>query len=401
MRNELQNHAGAVAYYFLLSIIPVILIFIFLFDTFLTSYPQFEREFFDFMSIINDKLNKDFLVKLGLTGAAGGAVGIFGLLNLLWSSRLIINSVQRAFDIIFTYDKLRNPVFKVLLSLILVPGVFLIILFSLLINFFLSQLVGFMVHLFPGSDLAVNIVTMIGKMVPPVLVFLLIFCAYRFLPVKRPKSISAATGAILCLVSLALIKIIFNQFVDIAKMNFVYGAIGTVIVLLIWVYLVSTLFFFFAQYTYVLSNTDLLVLSKVFNKDFETGRRRLEGLFFQNTGHIYDKYARYHDEEQLLFNQGDETGMIYYVKEGKVNIMLRREDGEHKIGEIQKGEIFGEIAYLIGEKRTASAVCEAGTVLLELPPEMFDELLNINRDLSRRVIDTLSKRLKNSTSVSI
>ncbi|MCD8492093.1 MAG: hypothetical protein LRY51_09410 [Geovibrio sp.] len=46
MENELTNHAGAVAYYFLLSIIPIILLILTIFESFLDSHAAFSEDFF-------------------------------------------------------------------------------------------------------------------------------------------------------------------------------------------------------------------------------------------------------------------------------------------------------------------------------------------------------------------
>ncbi len=61
---------------------------------------------------------------------------------------------------------------------------------------------------------------------------------------------------------------------------------------------------------------------------------------------------------------------------------------------IQECEIFGEMAYLLEESRTATAKAETDTILMVITPDIFEELLLVNRTVSRDVIQTLSNRLR-------
>lgn len=100
-RNELFNHAGAAAFFFILSIPPVFLLLLIAFDRYLVSYADASVIFFEFIKSINENLDKDLLVKIGLLNVNTTAIGIFGLLNLLWAGRAIITSIQRGLGIIF------------------------------------------------------------------------------------------------------------------------------------------------------------------------------------------------------------------------------------------------------------------------------------------------------------
>ena len=77
------------------------------------------------------------------------------------------------------------------------------------------------------------------------------------------------------------------------------------------------------------------------------------------------------------------------------NAVAKMMDGiEKKIATIRAGEILGEMAYLLKERRTATAVAETESVLLFITPDNFEELLLSNRSVSREVIQLLSSRLR-------
>ena len=57
-----------------------------------------------------------------------------------------------------------------------------------------------------------------------------------------------------------------------------------------------------------------------------------------------------------------------------------------------EGQLFGEMAYLLNETRTASVVAETDVTVLALPPHILEELMRHSAPLSRRIIDTLCQR---------
>ena len=53
------------------------------------------------MKNLNENLDKDLLAKIGLLNVNPTAIGIFGLLNLLWAGRAILTAIQRGLGVIF------------------------------------------------------------------------------------------------------------------------------------------------------------------------------------------------------------------------------------------------------------------------------------------------------------
>ncbi|WP_022850971.1 YhjD/YihY/BrkB family envelope integrity protein [Limisalsivibrio acetivorans] len=389
--NELTNHAGAVAYYFLLSIIPIILVMLTIFDTVLKSYPGFSRVFFEFLTSISAFLNEDFLHEMGIGSKIKGAFSVFGVLNLLWMSRLILNSFQRAFDVIFPSSKSRNFFMTNIISIFIIPGLFIVITAFVLLRFAAIHIENFFMSIGFSAGLS-GFLRLVGLLIPASAAFAFAFFTYRFLPVKKPSNNAALQGAGLFIVLVMVLKLFYTLFTQTADLSMIYGFIGTVILLLLWVYFACQLFFICAEFTYVSDSLDLLVINKILDIDMSGGRKRLESFLFGRLGAVYERYADYHREGEVLFHQGDESKTIYYVYTGSVEI--RRAGTPDSISSVRKGEIFGEMAYLIDCPRTATAVAAENSVIFSLDPDLFDELLRINHALSYRIINILSKRLK-------
>lgn len=132
LKNELLNHAGAAAFFFLLSVTPVFLLLLISFDRYLISFPDVSVNFFAFLKSINENLDKDLLVRIGLMNVKTTAIGIFSLINLLWAGRSILTSIQRGLGVIFSAEKIRTPVAMNIFSFIIL---FFLLLLSVMATF--------------------------------------------------------------------------------------------------------------------------------------------------------------------------------------------------------------------------------------------------------------------------
>jgi SulP family sulfate permease len=98
-----------------------------------------------------------------------------------------------------------------------------------------------------------------------------------------------------------------------------------------------------------------------------------------------------------LFRSGDPGSSMYVVDEGFVEIRI----GEHETGMATRlaafgpGSIFGEIAMLSSDQRTADAVCVRSTRLYELRREKLVELQARHPALYARIVANLGIHLAN------
>jgi len=396
LKNELFNHAGAAAFFFLLSIPPFFLLLLIAFDRFLVSYPNASAIFFDFLKNINQNLDKDLLIKIGLLNIKTAAIGVFGLFNLLWAGRAILTSVQRGLGVIFPAEKTRPPlmmnIFSFAILSILLLSSFLIIFVSFSINFLQNLWIdNYIVQTFFQSLLPI-----MRRLFPFLMVLLFIFLAYRLVPPSKPKTSSSLISAIGCAFSISLLHILFSKFFTVTQYSVIYGVLGSLILMVIWVYFSFVLFFFFAEYTYVSDKIDVLVLERmyVFKFGINKKKKRIQKFLFNHPQRIFEKYARRHNPGDVLFREGDQTTQIYFIEQGSVNIFRKIGDSDRKIATIGEGRVFGEMAYLLNENRTATAVSGTDSTMFIIMPEIFEELLQVNPIFARDVITALCDRLR-------
>jgi serine phosphatase RsbU (regulator of sigma subunit) len=89
-----------------------------------------------------------------------------------------------------------------------------------------------------------------------------------------------------------------------------------------------------------------------------------------------------------LFEKGDTGFAMYFVVEGCVRI----HSGSVVITHLDKGQVFGEVAALSNELRTASVTAEMDTVLLKLEQEAIYATLATQPEVAKSIIQALCKR---------
>lgn len=396
LKNQLSSHASAAAFYFLLSIGPLILVVVSILNTSLVNYPELTSELFSFFAEFNKELDEDFFRRIGILETQVAVSGL-GLLGVLWTSRLIISSIQSAFGVIFPSERSRSFVWSNLLSLILVPGVLILLLLSTLVNVVLRFLHDKLEDFFWLIQVYDLLLSLSGFVVPLALVFGLVFIFYRFLPLSKPKTWHAALGAGLCTLSVHGLKLAFLQFVSLASYNYVYGSLGAVIFLLLWVYLLFLLFFLFAQLVEMAGRVDLLALGRIIAPQNSSGSMggRLENRLFGSSRRIFSKYSLVVPAGELIYSKGDQGREIYYLHSGKVELFGETVPLQTRyLAVIEPGHFFGETAYLLDQHRISTARAAEASEILLIPPDLFEGLLDHSPPVSRKIISSLVQRLK-------
>ena len=97
---------------------------------------------------------------------------------------------------------------------------------------------------------------------------------------------------------------------------------------------------------------------------------------------------------ETVFQKGDAGDSMYVIVEGQVRVF----DGERTINVLGEREIFGELALLDPEPRSASCAAIAPARLFRLDAETFSQLMAGNIEIVRGVLHVLCERLRRVTS---
>lgn len=389
-KNELPNHAAATAFYFLLSAAPMALLVSYA-GQLLAHFAENSNLATILLAAFYDQFHLDRLMASGIipNSAQIGAGGV-GLVTLVLSSRGLVNAAHSAFRVIFPEGARRKMVTSWLLPLVIIPAVFLMVMLAVLAQGALTFLAE---NDLLGDSRSV-VLKSASTLVSLLSVWGLILAAYWRLPLKRPDIRLALLTATLCVLTLAALFSGFDRFFQVDKYRSLYGALGGVVFILIGSYFACWAFYFWAQCLQALSKVDVAALEKLFLGAEAPGAGRLDALVFGRTGWLLAKYGRQFAPGERLIQEGDSSQEAFFLYSGTVDIFKSHDGGQHKLGEIGAGELFGEMAYLLGEKRTATVSAQTEVTVLVLPPTVLEELMQFSAPLSRRIIATLCQRLR-------
>ena len=96
-----------------------------------------------------------------------------------------------------------------------------------------------------------------------------------------------------------------------------------------------------------------------------------------------------------VFHEGDSSDACYIVRDGSFRVTREHSDGRAiTLATLGPGEIFGELAMLDGDRRSASAESITDGTLLALPANDVRSLLARNPEIALKLVAGLVRRLR-------
>jgi CRP/FNR family transcriptional regulator, cyclic AMP receptor protein len=100
---------------------------------------------------------------------------------------------------------------------------------------------------------------------------------------------------------------------------------------------------------------------------------------------------------QVLFHAGDVGDAMYLIESGKVRICVQAKDGhEVTLAKLGRGDFFGEMALLDGERRSADAVVAEDARLALLSREHFLSFMRSSPNVALEMLTALANRLRHT-----
>jgi CRP/FNR family transcriptional regulator, cyclic AMP receptor protein len=91
---------------------------------------------------------------------------------------------------------------------------------------------------------------------------------------------------------------------------------------------------------------------------------------------LLDESAQtFYDSETIIVRQGDRADKVYMVLSGRVRVVYEEGQKEVSVADLGPGEVFGEMAVLEGQPRSANVITLERTNLLEVPGPIFTAAL--------------------------
>lgn len=233
--------AAALAYYFLLSIVPLFLIGF-------TLIPYFPISAEEAVSFTNQLLPNELAILLeenivSIVEVPRGGLLTLGIIGALWSSSAAMNAFIKATNAAYEVEETRNMLIVRLTALILTLSMIFAFIIAITLPLFGDLILQFITS-FVVLTSAMSLLFQVLRWLLSITVltgFLLLL--YRFAPNKRLPLKHILPGAITASVLWQLISFGFSFYIsNFSNYSATYGSLGGIIILLIWFYLTGMIF---------------------------------------------------------------------------------------------------------------------------------------------------------------
>lgn len=248
--------SASLAYYTVFSIAPLLILvvsvvsLVFGHDAFSNKvYP----ELVSFVGSDAAKQIQDIIIKLSLSGKSGVAV-IAGAVTLVIGATSMFLEIQDSLNIIWRVKaKPKRGWVKMLqnrfLSFSLIISLGFLLLVSLILNLLVLAISNRLEHFLPG--LTVWIFNGINVALAFVVISTLFAIIFKFLPDAEIKWSDVRSGAIFTAILFMIGKYLIGLYIEFTAQGSAYGAAGSIIVILVWIYYTATILYIGAEFTQV------------------------------------------------------------------------------------------------------------------------------------------------------
>jgi len=200
-------------------------------------------------------------IKVMLTAAhkptSGSIAAILGLITLFFGASSVVAELRDALNIIWDVPRkeICGPMKNILallkdrtLAFALILGIGFLLLVSLAINAALAAIGGFFTFYLPAQEWILQSANFLISFAVITLLFALI---YKVLPDVSVAWSDVALGAAFTSLLFSIGKLLISLYLGKASFMSTYGAAGSLVVLLLWVYYSAQIFFLGAEFTHV------------------------------------------------------------------------------------------------------------------------------------------------------
>ncbi|MBW4446135.1 MAG: YihY/virulence factor BrkB family protein [Spirirestis rafaelensis WJT71-NPBG6] len=247
--------SAALAYYTIFSIAPLLIIVIAIAGAVFGEEAASGQIFAQIQGLVGEAGAKVIqeAIKNASQPKQGTIASIISVVVLLFGATGLFTELQDALNTIWEVQPkpgraVKNMVRNRFLSFAMVLGIGFLLLVSLIISGILAALVGYFNNLIPGIDFIWQIVNFLLGFAISTVLFGLIF---KVLPDVKITWSDVSIGAAITALLFSFGRFVLGQYLGNGSFGSTYGAAGSVVVVIAWVYYAAQILFFGAEFTQV------------------------------------------------------------------------------------------------------------------------------------------------------
>ena len=368
--NSDLRHASSLAFYTTLALIPALFLLSFLLSLAVGSSQAAMQKTSEFIHQVIPRFGDVILGEVRRLASHPRAAGSLNLLVFAWSLTPLVASLREIIDAIFK-TRSRRPLLATKALDLAIGMAFITGLAGVAGAGVLLRFLGRFYRQLP-------VPVSLDLLAPLALTVLLVWAVYfAFIPRMRKRHLLA--GALACAVLWFLLRPAFILFLTHDQgYGFAFGSFKSVFIVVIWIYYSMAALLFGAEVIAALHRGEALLIKRLLQ-----GRG---GLPLADSRHLLLEVP----EGWVFFDQDDPGQEMYFVLSGVVSI---RRDGR-ELARIPKGKFFGELTFLLGQDRSASAVALEPCRCVVVHGQNFEALLVEFPGIVREMLVEMAARLR-------
>lgn len=258
IEDKVLKLSASLAYYTIFSVAPMLIVIIFFCDLFLgreavegTLYDQIKDLVGNQAAIQVQQMIRNATLSQDMSWAT-----IIGFITLVMGATGVFAEIQDSINTIWrlkSKPKKGKGLVRMLLnrlqSFSLVVSMGFILLVSLVVNGLIEVLNQRLVALFP--DVAVIIIYLLNLVITFIVITTLFAVIFKVLPDARIRWRDVIVGSITTAILFMLGKFGIGFYLGASKISSTYGAAGSIVIILLWVYYSAAILYFGAEFTRV------------------------------------------------------------------------------------------------------------------------------------------------------
>lgn len=249
---------AALAYYSVLSLAPLLTVLLAIVSLFFGSEVSRNQLASELDSLLGRDVASaaESIIRSARAPAAGVIATFLGLVTLFFGASGVLSELKASLNKIWEVPQARMGLFQLLKdrlwSFAMVLGIGFILLISLVISAAMTAVGDYFAGMLPWSAAFLMVVNSVLAFCVTMVVFAALF---KFLPDAPVSWRDVWVGAFGTAVLFSIGKVALAMYLVKAGVGSAYGAAGSLVALLVWVYYAAQIFFLGAEFTQVYANT--------------------------------------------------------------------------------------------------------------------------------------------------
>lgn len=373
VHNDDFRHASSLAYYTALALLPALLLLTYVLGTGIGASQTALQRMTDLVSDVIPQYSDVILREVSTVYRHKGTAGFLTLFVLLWTISPLVGSLRGIVDNIFRVKPHRSLWATKLLDLLAVM--------FFILGLAAISATGVSLRILKQHAPGVAALRWSGHFLPSLMTVALLLCVYAvFAP--RMKLRTLLVGALTTAVFWNLLRPAFQFLLTVnPHFGFAFGSFKSVFIVILWIYYSLAVLLLGAEMIAALHRKDTVIIK------FLMEGRRGPGLLGRK------RFLRQVPQGEPFFLEGEPGAEMYHVLSGSVSIRK----GEGEIAVVGPGKFFGEMTFLLGIHRSATAVAREDCECIVITPRNLDALMREFPDIIREMLVEMAQRLQHTS----